>query len=50
VDWFKLNVVVEARACEVPDSPTNPGNGGDPGWAKPHAEHVAKTMLDNVVP
>jgi serine/threonine-protein kinase len=46
----KLNVVVEARACEVPDFPTNPGNGGDPDWAKSDAEHVAKAMLDNVVP
>ena len=46
----KLNVVVEARACEVPDVPTNPGNGGDPDWAKPDAEHVVKAMLDNVIP
>jgi serine/threonine-protein kinase len=46
----QLNVVVEARACEVPSSATNPSNGGDPDWAKADAEHIADAMLENATP
>ena len=41
------NVVVEARTCEVPNVSGPPGKG-DPDWAVPDAERVARAMLSNV--
>ena len=41
------NVVVEAHTCEVPNVSTPPGQG-DPDWAVPDAERVARAMLRNV--
>jgi serine/threonine protein kinase, bacterial len=44
----RVNVVVETRTCEGPTFATNPNYGGDPNWAVPDAERLAKAMLDKV--
>lgn len=43
------NVVVEVRACGVPNANTIPGTS-NPDWATRDAEQVAKTMLANIKP
>lgn len=43
------NVVVETRTCTVPNANVAPGYG-NPNWATPDAERVAKANLQNVKP
>jgi serine/threonine-protein kinase len=50
----RVNVVVEARSCEIPavTNTYDPTHGWtkDPGWASPYAQRVAEAMLENITP
>lgn len=51
---LRSNVIIETRACNVPDIQTNydPAKGWqrNPNWASPIAEEAVKAMLENVGP